>query len=212
MTTIEQYAQDSISAMKKGDFNAANSSCFACYREIQNNPENLKKIDDQAGTGICLVTLLSFEEINDDDTNQAIASIAFLLLCKAVEKDPKNTDIRKSRFVLMQLFREPLQNTIIGALNLYNPYSFMSNADMATMSARDIVYKMMLCELAECSALINFDLSFAKTAADLMSKVKNGFFGAGQDIAKVLADGVNKRKRIVEYLSEKLFDEADIEF
>ena len=209
---IEIYAREAINALRNGNEQAAYSSCVSCYRAFKYSPEKLKDVRDYENVGMCLVTLLSFETIDDIDVKQCIASVAFLLLSKGIQTKQENGNMRKSRFLIMQLFREPLEYTVMSALNLGAGGVFSFGFGAMGLEARDAIYKMMFCELCECPALSRFDDSFARTERDLRNKIDTGFFGSCNTPEETMEQGRNNRDRLITYLEEKVFRDEDIDF
>lgn len=207
---VEKYAREAMNFLKMGDEQASYSSCVSCYKAFKYSPEELKNVRDYEIVGMCLVTLLSFETIDDIDTKQCIASVAFLLLSKGIQKNPQNGNMRKSRFLLMQMFREPLEYTVMSALNLGGGGIF--GIGFMGLEARDAIFLMLFCELCEYPSLGRFDESFARTERDLRSKLSSGFFGNCNTPEQAMEIGRNNRNRLVSYLEEKVFKDEDIDF
>ena len=127
MLTVETYSQRTNELVAQ---NASDDIVFGmalnAYREIKNNPAVLNEIKELRLVAQTLTHILSFRRIDDIDARQAIASIAYFLVSKAIIDEPYNRNLYKDRILITILEKESFNYTILSALNdeSMSPFSF----------------------------------------------------------------------------------------
>ena len=210
LTEVEVFAKQSIDDLRTGNERNAYSSCVECYRAFKYSPEILCEIRDYESVGTSLLTLLTFDRIDDIDVQQRIASIAYLFLSKAIEKNPSNTPLYRLRLILLDKYREPFQYTVMTALNLNLGFGFFG--DLSSFKARDAIYAMKYADLQDCPILMCIDNTYAQVEQNLKEKISNGFFGPNENSNSFAEKGRKNHQKLLQYLNKMVLENADIDF
>lgn len=210
LTKVEICAKQSINQLKAGNESGAYSSCVDCYVAFKYSPEILKEVRDYESVGISLLTLLTFERIDDIDIQQRIASIAYLFLSKGIEEEPNNVNLYRCRFLLLNMYHEPFQYTVMSALNLNSGFGLWGS--MSSFRARDEMFAMKYADLQDCPTLVRIDNTFVQAERDLKQKISSGFFGANENSDSFAERGRKNHQKLLQYLTEMVLENADIDF
>lgn len=214
-TKIEEYAQRAYELLKSGRRNEAYSACLSCYNALRNNPEQLRDITDYERTGVVLVSIFSYNTIHDVDIQQRIASVAFLLLSKGIEKNPSSYSMRGVRFVIMNNLKESFKYTVASILDS-NPFNPMSM--YVSQSSTEVLNKMVFYEIESCPKLIILDPNIARRKKELEEMISTGALGGNRFAQqystpmKISEEGRVYMSKLISYLEEKIFVNEDIDF
>lgn len=204
---FEELAQQAISCLQSGnDGDAVYHPMFNAWREIQQNPSQIKFVQDKALLGTGLFILISYGIVQDIDDRQQIISLAYLLLSDAIKKNPTDLNLIKNRILVMLNDREAFLYTVSSATNTSSGFDLLSQ-----FKSRDALYTMIYSDLAKSPAFRNIPL-FDATLKDLERKIDNNFFGENKGRATVVSDGEKNHAKVLTFLHEKVYDNADVEF
>ncbi|MGM9794965.1 MAG: hypothetical protein ACI3ZZ_01920 [Candidatus Aphodosoma sp.] len=206
---FEELAQQAMSFLQMGnDGDAVYHPMYKAWREIQQAPSRLKDVQDKALLGNGLFVFISYGTVQDIDDRQQIISLAYLLLSDAIKKDPTNLNLIRNRILVMLNDRDAFQYTVSSATNNSSGFDFLG---LSPFKSRDALYTMIYSDLAKSSIFKNIPLLNA-TLADLERKIDNNFFGQNKSRAIVVSEGEKNHTKVLTFLREKVYDNADIDF
>lgn len=209
LTNVEKYAKQSLKLLKEGNQSAAYSACLDCYAAFKYSPATLQSVCDFESVGISLLTLLTFERIDDIDVQQRIASISYLFLSKALKEKTMDINLYRCRFLLLNMYQEALQYTVMTALNIGLGYHI---CNIGMFRARDEIFAMKYADIQDCPKLSRIDNMFMQAERDLKQKITSGFFGSNENTITFAERGRMNHARLLHYLEEKVFEDVDIDF
>lgn len=209
-TDVEKYAMQSMQLLKSGNESEAYSSCVNCYAAFKYSPEVLRNVRDYENVGMSLLTLLTFDTIDDIDVQQRIASVSYLFLSKGLQDNPENINMYRCRFLLLHMYHEPFQYTVMSALNLNSGFDFFGG--MSSFTARDAMHAMKFADLQDCPMLSRIDSTFVKAEQDLRQKISSGFFGNNESNDSFAERGRKNHAKLLQYLENMVLENADIDF
>lgn len=203
---IEQYVTEAIAELRAGNNgDTVYHPLYKAWNEFRRNPAILKEVTDYAQFGAGMVNFLSFGTISDIDTQQQVASIAYLFLSKAI-KEKENANYIKNRLLLMEMAKEPLSYTVMAILNC-NLYSIIP----PWMKARDAMYKMQYADMCVDSRICDF-IGMSKQKAELEEKIDTGFFGENKTRENIIEEGESLHTKLLDHLEEMVLTNEDIDF
>lgn len=210
-TETEELANKAISLFYKGfDGDEVYHPLYLAWRSIQNDSTQLNRIYDYATFGFALSVFLNYGTVHDIDDKQQIASIAYLCLSLAIEKEPDIVNLYRNRIMLLLTQSEALHWTIDSVINkdvsVYNPMSFFH-----TFDAKDALLKMLYSDLSIDTSLMQNDI-LASKKHELDIKITTGSLGRDQTQESIIAKGKQHHHEICEYLKNKILIEQDIDF
>ena len=206
---FEELAQQAMSCLQMGnDGDAVYHPMYKAWREIQQTPSLLKDVQDKALLGNGLFVFISYGTVQDIDDRQQIISLAYLLLSDAIKKNPTNLNLIRNRILVMLNDRDAFQYTITSATNNSSGFDFMG---LSQFESRDALYTMIYSDLAKSSVFKNIPQLNA-TLADLERKIDNNFFGQNKSRAIIVSEGEKNHTKVLTFLREKVYDNADIDF
>lgn len=206
---LEELAQQAMSCLQNGnDGDAVYHPMFKAWREIQQNPSLLKDVQNKALLGNGLFVFISYGTVQDIDDRQQIISLAYLLISDALTKNPKDVNLIRNRILVMLHDKEAFQYTISSATNTSSGFDFMG---LSQFESRDALYSMIYSDLAKSTAFTNIPMLNA-TLRDLERKIDNNFFGQNKSRAAIASDGEKNHAKVLTFLREKVYDNADIDF
>lgn len=209
VTEAEKLVMEALTNLRSGkDGDETYHPLFKAWRSFQSDPKQLQNIQSEGQFGMGLMIFLSYGTVSDIDDRQQLASIAYLFLSRAIEKNPSDMNIVKNRIILMILNHEPLEYTVSSALNL-NDDIFSINLN--PFMARDVMFKMEYADLSKSPQLLNVDMLRNKYM-ELNNDIKHGLFGQNENIQTIRDAGNDLHKKVMSYLNNKVLSEEDIEF
>lgn len=181
------------------------------YRSVKSNPGQLREVKDFASLGSAFFFMLN-ENLSDDiDTQQTMASVGYLCLSKAIEKNKNNPNLYKDRLYILLVGHQPLSFTVMYALNIdANPYTI--DGQMASIRARDAIYKMEIADLELHPIIYKQIPLFRKRKEEFDEKIANQFFMPEKTLDNVIATGLENHKRLLAYLENRVMVEEDMDF
>lgn len=181
------------------------------YRSIKVDPGQLRNIKDFSALGTSFLIMLGENISNDIDTQQLIASIGYLCISKAIEKDSSNLNLYKDRLLILRIGHEPLSYTVMLALDIdTNPFGALGS--MASLFARDAIYKMEIADIELKPQLYKKISLFKKRKDDFDEKINRQFFMPEKTIDNVIKSGVENHKKLLKYLENRIINEEDVDF
>lgn len=205
----ERFVNEALQQLSMGnDGDATYHPLYKAWRSFQNNPSQLKKIQDYGKYGMGLMIFLSYGTVTDIDDQQQLASISYLFLSKAIKNSPTNVNLLKNRLILMISNHEAFEYTVSSVVRKDND---IFSYNLFPFVARDAIFKMEYADLSRDSRLLSIDM-LLKLYRDLRSKIASDFFGKNETEASILAAGNQHHKDILDYLENKVIVEGDISF
>lgn len=208
MTETEMYVNNAIAEFQRGnDGDAVYHPLYKAWKSFVNDPSQLQDIQNEKIYGIGMMMFLSYGTVQDIDAAQQISSVAYLLLSKAIEKNPYDINLYKNRILLIENNKEAFGYTVSSVVNKGESIIFMN---LSPFKSRDAMFKMQYSDLCKSPSLLQIGV-LANIKRDLDNKISNDFFHnkGPQDIVK---DGEQLHEDIISYLKEKVFENEDVDF
>lgn len=211
LTETETLVKEALSNLRAGrDGDDTYHPLFKAWRSFQSDPEQLQRIQDEGSFGMAFMIFLSFGTVSDIDDKQQLASIAYLFLSKAIEKNSNDVNLYKNRILLMMLNNEALGYTVSSVINPGGGFDIFS-MNLHPFKSRDAMYKMEYADLMKSPQLLSVDM-LSQRYSDLKQKIANGFFGQNQTSQTIIEKGRELHKKVLDYISKKVLTEEDIDF
>lgn len=211
LTETETLVKEALSNLRAGrDGDDTYHPLFKAWRSFQSDPEQLQRIQDEGSFGMAFMIFLSFGTVSDIDDKQQLASIAYLFLSKAIEKNSNDVNLYKNRILLMMLNNEAFGYTVSSAINPGGGFDIFS-MNLHPFESRDAMYKMEYADLMKSPQLLSVDM-LSQRYSDLKYKIANGFFGQNQTSQTIIEKGRELHKKVLDYISKKVLTEEDIDF
>ena len=211
LTETETLVKEALSNLRAGrDGDDTYHPLFKAWRSFQSDPEQLQRIQDEGSFGMAFMIFLSFGTVSDIDDKQQLASIAYLFLSKAIEKNSNDVNLYKNRILLMMLNNEAFGYTVSSAINPGGGFDIFSK-NLHPFESRDAMYKMEYADLMKSPQLLSVDM-LSQRYSDLKYKIANGFFGQNQTSQTIIEKGRELHKKVLDYISKKVLTEEDIDF
>ncbi len=198
-----QYQQQSVTN--------AHQLLVQIYHSVESNVGQLSEVNDYSAIGTAFMMMLDQELSDDIDTLQMMASVSYLCLSKAIEKDNSNLNLYKDRLLMLKIGHEPFSYTVMNGLNINaNPLSPVGS--MATYLARDAIYKMEIADLELNPQLYKQIPSFKERKDEFDEMVGRNFFMPEKTLENVIKSGIEIHKKLTKYLENRILNEEDIDF
>lgn len=211
LTETETLVKEALSNLRAGrDGDDTYHPLFKAWRSFQRDPEQLQRIQDEGSFGMAFMIFLSFGTVSDIDDKQQLASIAYLFLSKAIEKNSNDVNLYKNRILLMMLNNEAFGYTVSSAINPGGGFDIFS-MNLHPFESRNAMYKMEYADLMKSPQLLSVDI-LSQRYSDLKYKIANGFFGQNQTSQTIIEKGRELHKKVLDYISKKVLTEEDIDF
>lgn len=209
ITETELYVDKALAELTAdNDGDEVYHPLYLAWRSFQYNPRQLKNIVNYGNFGKGMSAFLSYGTVSDIDDKQQIASIGYLFLSLAIQKNPNDVNLILNRLIIMLSNREALEYTVSSVVNK-DIDLFMMN--MSQLRARDSLFKMEYADLLKDHRLLSVDL-FANAFQNIKSKIQSGFFGRNETDASIIKEGEELHNEITEYLRKKVLEDNDIDF
>lgn len=211
ITETESLVKEAVSNLMSGkDGDETYHPLFKAWRSFQNDPEQLQNIQDEGQYGMGFMIFLSYDTISNIDDKQQLASIAYLFLSRAIEKNPNDINLIKNRLIFMITNHEAFEYTVSSVVNLRGGYDIFS-MNHSPFEARDSMFKMEFADLLKDSRLLNIDI-LRQRHMDLNNKISSGFFGSNETNEGIRNTGIDLHTKVLRYLNNKVVTEEDIYF
>lgn len=205
----EKYVCQAMALVEQGLINSDDvyHLLYRAWREFKIDPNQLRKIQDEAKFGSGLLRFLLFDTIEDIDIKQQIASICYLFLSKALKNNPYDNQSMLNRLILIQHSREAFQYTVSTVVNEGKDWYSQT---MFPFESRDALYKMEYADLLSNRRFKSIDILDSRIT-DLNDKIDNMFFGR-KDAHEIIFEGKSLHDKVLSYLEDKVLDNLDVEF
>lgn len=208
-TETEAYVKEALNQLSQGnDGDATYHPLYKAWRSFQQDPSQLKAIQDYGKYGMGLMIFLTYGTVSDIDDIQQLASISYLFLSKAIKENPSNGNLIKNRLLLMILNHEAFEYTVSSVVNKdqspiypnYNPFK-----------ARDAMYKMEYADLSRDSRLLGIDM-LNKQYRNLRNKIQTDFFGKNETESTIIAAGNRHHNDVLAHLEQMVIEHGIVLF
>jgi len=181
------------------------------YGIVKSEPALLKDVTDYSTIGTSFLLMLDQNLTDDIDAQQFMASICYLCISKAIQKEPNNLNLYKDRLLMLQAGHEAFQYTVMNALNIgSNPFSYM--ASMAPLQARDAMYKMEISDLELHPELYEHIPLLKERKDEFDELIGRQFFMPEKTLDNVIKSGVQNHTTLFNYLENRVLVEEDLDF
>lgn len=217
MTEIEVKAIEGLNLLKQGDNRGAYRVFVQAYNEMKYDVAKLNDITHFAEVGAAFASLLTFNQIDDIDVQQRVASISYLFLSKAIKQSHERKELfivienlYGYRIILVENYGKALSYTAMEALNIDGG---VFGAGMAHAEASDALGAMQYYDLRHCPTLIERS-SFYSNMKDAFERSISGNnpLGIKKSPMELVERGQNHHTRMLEYLENKVLKNEDINF
>lgn len=210
LTDTEKFVQQALVQLSLGnDGDAVYHPLYNAWRSFQNNPDQLKHINDYENYGMGLMIFLTYGTVSDINIKQQIASISYLFISKAINESPRNINLYKKRLMLMISNHDALEYTISSVVNKGDSLIFMN---FNPFKARDAMYKMEFSDILKDRQLLSINI-IAERYSDLVLKIASGFFGADHKDANIIVhEGTSLHNDVLTYLEDKVITQGNVDF
>lgn len=208
---IQVIAKRAISLFQSENVSDGRQSLVQLYHSVKSDPGQFKKVTDFSILGTSFLIMLD-ENLSDDiDTLQMMASVSYMCTSKAIENDTTNLNLYKNRLLMLRMGHEPFSYTVMQALDIdTNPFSITGS--MATLSARDAIYRMEISDLELHPQLYMQVPMFKKRKTELDEMIDRQFFLPEKTLDKIIKSGSENHRQILEFLENKILNQEDMEF
>ena len=211
ITETEAFVNEAWAQLTLGrDGDEVYHPLFKAWRSFQRNPKQLQHVQNEGRFGNGCMIFLSYNTVSDIDDKQQLASIAYLFLSRAIEKNPNDANLYKNRIILVISNHEAFEYTVSSVLNPDVGFDFIGMS-LNTLKARDVIFKMEFADLLKDNRLLQIDM-LKQRYFDLSNKIANDFFGSNQTSQTIQNAGIDLHEKVLSYLNNKVFTEEDIDF
>jgi len=207
MTSIETLALKAVRALSQGNDDAGTDALVDLFNEANRNPEQFSQVGLHADVGNAFLMMLVQGISSDEDSQQQIASISYLFLTKAIERNPGQLNLVQNRLLLLENTNSVFRWTVSAALDLSRGIL----GSMAPTRARDIIYQMQISDLQAHPELLKVE-QFSSMKARFESMISNKHFGPSETLDTLGKAGYDAHKKVLYYLHEHVVEEADVDF
>lgn len=206
---ILSVAKNAISQYQYSNVTNGRQLLISIYQSVRSNPGLLKTVKDLGPIGTSFLLMIDEKLTDDIDTLQMMASVSYLCISKAIDKDPKNLNLFRDRSLLLHLGREPLAYTVKAALGLHtNIMDIVDNFHLAI----DAIYKMQIVDLEFHPELyLNMPL-FKEIYNEFNEMIKKQYFFPEIDFDDIIKSGIENHAKLLGYLEEVIFAQEDVDF
>lgn len=199
-----QYLQESVTD--------ARQLLVQIYSSVKSNPGQLKEVNDYSALGKAFLMMIDQNLSDDIDNLQMMASVGYLCISKAIEKDNSNLNLYKDRLFMLRIGHDPFKYTVMSALNL-NAGDFMSfSMGTSDLEARDSIYKMEIADL-ELHPQLHQQITFFKERKDeFYEMIGRQFFMPERTLSNVIQTGIENHKKLLKYLENMVLNEENVDF
>lgn len=182
------------------------------YRSVKSNPGQLNNVNDFSSLGTAFLFMIDFKLSDDIDTLQLMASLGYLCISKAIEKDRSNLNLYKDRLLLLRVGFEPFKYTVMSALDLCADGLMSFSLRNPDLQARDAIYKMEIADLELHPILYQQIPLFRDRKKDFDEKIARQFFMPEKTLKNVIKSGLENHKKLFNYLENRVLNEENVDF
>jgi hypothetical protein len=202
---IDALAEQIISVVKNEDASSAREKMIKLFSVVKANPSLLAHKGELEGLGKAFVLMLNNRITSDDDTIEAIAGIAYVLVTMSILKNA-NPNLYMNRLLIMEFSREQFNYSIQSAIDVMEgrTISFFSpEGQMAGTKARDGIYKMEIADLYTNPALYQQIDFFKRKKDEFDEMIANNFF-YNKTLADLITEGNRNHEKAYKYFHTKI--------
>jgi len=210
---FEALIDEALAELIKGnDGDAVYHPIYKAWRQVQANPSILKQAQNPSNVGMGFLIFLSYGTVSNIDERQQLASLAYLMVSKAIYDGDTSSYLYKNRILVLHQYAEAFNYTISSVVCKNDGFGIFFNQHINRIcKPRDSNYKMMYSDLCAAPTLLNNNL-FMGIKKDLDDKIAKEFFSPLTTSDEIRKDGENLHSQIYEYLVNKVFDNEDVDF
>jgi len=209
---IVSLAKKANTHFQQQNFSECRQLLVQIHRSVKSDPGQLNNVNDFSSLGIAFLFMLYTELSDDIDTLQMMASLSYLCISKAIEKDKTKIILYRDRLLLLRAGFEPFKYTVMSALDLCaNGIMSFSSFD-PELKARDAIYKMEIADLELHPFLYQQTPLFRDRKKDFDEKIARQFFMPERTLENVIKSGIENHKKLLNYLENRVLNEKDVDF
>lgn len=188
--------------------NEAVSLAVQIFKQIKANPHQLRDVQNFEDIGSAFLIMLNHKVSNDTDTLQLIASIGYLCLSKAIEKNNQNIDLYKDRYFLLEIGQNYFKETVISALGLVAGI----NIRIYDGGARAAIYRMQIADV-ELNPILYIRVDpIRQDRIEYINAIERKTFSPDMTIDDVVKSGLKNHSKLINYLENKIIKDLDLDF
>jgi hypothetical protein len=208
---VEVMAEKVLSDVKNEQLNSARQKMLQLFATIKANPSVLSETRMPDKLGKAFVLMLINRISSDDDTIEAIACIAYVLISKAIHENP-NPNLYLERLLIMEFSREEFNYSIRLALDVSEGGSidyFSPVGQMGGTKARDGIFKMEIADLYSNPALYQQVDLFRRKKTEFDIMIADNFF-YNKTLNDLITEGNANHEKAYRYFHNKILVNHDI--
>lgn len=207
---IVKLAKEAIAQYQTENLSGSRSFLVQIYLSVKEHPEQLNKVTNFENLGKAFLLMLDQSLADDIDILQMMASVGYLCISKAIEKDKQNFNLYKDRLLLLQIGHDSFKYTVISALNL-NADGLMSMG-YSDFEARDAIYKMEIADIELNPILYQKIDFFRERRSEFRQMIAEEFFLPEKTKQNVIKSGIDNHKKVFTYLENRVLENGDVDF
>ena len=208
-----KVATEAIKEFENKHIQTATGLLTMLYRQILDNPTELQSINNYYIVGRAFLFMLHNQLSDDVDTIQTISSIAYLCISKAIKQNVSDLNLYKDRLLVLILGYGAFKYTVMSVLreNKEKRWSITFFDSSAVLFSENAIWQMQFFDM-ETIPVIYSSSFFEEQRKVFIKKLQRQFFLPAKTIEEVLEQGRSLHEKVYDYLSNKIFIEADIDF
>lgn len=219
MTEIEEKFNLSCEMKERGYDEQSYRLLYEGYLSYCNDPDILGEVTNFALVGNCLYAFYFMPTIQNSNESimEQVASIAFLFLSKAIDRDSRNVQMRSCRVHILDEAQEYIKHAFVESeVDLPNNLPFSPVFESPTRRALTDIDKMIYSELINCPEIA--EIRYFKGLKNQLENdrlVPNRFVMSSIDdkMKKEFAkEGEEYLRKFSSFLDQKVCVNGDIDF
>lgn len=209
---IDTLSEQIVSDIKAGNPNSARPKMARLYSQIKATPSLLSQTRNPSILGKAFLLMLTIRISSDDDVIETIACIAYLLISKAILRDP-NPNNYLDRLLVIEASRDQFNYSIQSALDVNEggTISFFSpEGQMGGTRARDAIYKMEIADLYSNPVLFQQVDIFKRKKDEFDGMIAANFF-YNKTLPVLMKEGTENHEKAYKYFYDKILVNQDID-
>lgn len=215
MTEIEILAQKAIQNIEKEQINVAKVWLSSIYEQVSKNPSCLCSVGNYGIVGKGFLFMILNRLSDDIDTLQAMSSIAYLCLSRAMEIEGDNPNLYKDRLLVLNSAYNSFKYTVMSVLaeeEATDGFAILMFQSRADIESRDAIWQMEIADMERYPIICSSFPYFAERKSFMMDKIKRQFFLPARNLDEVVKRGKYLHERIYRYLVNKVLVNNDVDF
>ena len=215
MTEIETLAQKAITHMEKEQVNVANFWLSSIYEQVTENPSCLCSVNNYGILGKGFLFMILNRLSTDIDTLQAMSSVAYLCLSKAMETEGDSPNLYKDRLLVLNSAYDSFKYTVMSVLakdEVSDGFASLMFQSRAEIKSRDAIWQMEISDMEKYPIICSSFPYFAERKRNLLDKLERQFFLPARTLDEVVKQGNVFHKNVYKYLEDMILVNNDIDF